>query len=290
MLTIDFVVETSLVAIYSNNLLSDKVFLKGGQALRIKERLVDRFSADLDFSTPGKIENVDLFFESLRESLIKEFYQNKFLVFDFKWVRRPAFRSKEIPDFWSGWAVEFKIIEEHKNNLSPEERSREALVPIGGSSPKITLDISEYEYCDSIENVKIKNVNVKSYSRTLLLLEKIRALCQQHPDYKLKGIDQRARDYYDIERLWQIVLQTGKTDAFLDDCAKHINNVFSAKGVDISLLEKIFEPDFIELQKSGWVAVQQTVSGKLSEFEYYNESLASLIKEIQNKMVICSNR
>ena len=60
MLTTDFVMETCLVAIFSNHL-PDPIHLKGGQALRIKEKITSRFSADMDFSNPSKIEDPDFF-------------------------------------------------------------------------------------------------------------------------------------------------------------------------------------------------------------------------------------
>lgn len=289
-LEIDYVIETSLVAIFSTDLLSESIYLKGGQALRVKEQLRNRFSADMDFSFPDKISDEDVFFEMMQTALEQEFYANGLSLFDFKAVRKPRFKAAGTPDFWSGWGVEFKLIEKSKRNDPPEKRSREALIPVGANSPTITIDISEHEYCGSVERIQIKGTQVNVYSRTLLILEKIRAICQQHPEYPYKSNDQRARDYYDIERLWSKVLKDGNTDAFLRDCASHFKAVFDAKGVTYDLLEKIFSPNFVELQRSGWSAVEVTVRGRLQPFEYYNETLKSIISEIKIRMIDSHNR
>lgn len=279
-LEIDFVIETCLVALYSRDIFSNNIFLKGGQALRLKENLRGRFSADIDFSTRTRTEDEDVFFDEMKSALAQEFFRHDLCLFDFKFVRRPKKRADNTPDSWSGWAVEFKLIEESKRNLNPTARSVQALIPKGDSSPIIEIDISEYEYCDGVEKMKVKGTLVGVYSRTLLLLEKIRAICQQHPEYPLKGEGQRARDYYDVERLWNLVLKSGSTEHFLKDCAQHISNVFAAKKVELDLLKKIFEPGFVQLQSADWASVKGTVNERLQPFEYYNESLSVLISEI----------
>lgn len=283
-LQIDHVIETCLVAIFSQDLFAEKIYLKGGQALRIKEKLKDRFSADIDFSTPQEIETNEVFFELLERALVGEFYSSGLSVFDFKAIRRPQIKSDFTPDFWGGWAVEFKLIEKDKRNLDLERRRREALIPVGAPSSKIEIDISEHEYCESTEKIKVKSVEVNVYSRTLLMVEKIRAICQSHRDYPHKETRPRARDYFDIERIWNIALSSGNSEAFLKDCAKHLRKVFGAKGVDLILLERIFDQAFVDMQKANWQEVERTVSASLKPFEYYNETLSLLIKDILKRL------
>lgn len=278
-MTIDHVIETLLLAIYSNKMLADKLILKGGQALRVKEKLINRFSADADFSTPQNIENTEIFFELLHTALSKEFHDQGYYVFSFKFTKRPKTLKTGAPDYWSGWGIEFKIIEANKRNLSKEKLDREALIPDGAISPRITLDVSEYEYCGSIEKIKIGHSDVvaTSYSRTLLILEKIRAICQQHPKYPHKNSDQRARDYYDIERLWEKSLQQDDETFFIEELQAHVRSVFAAKDVNTNLLVAIFEADFIEIQRSGWAQVVDTVKGRLQNFDYYVETLRRIV-------------
>lgn len=196
MIKIDEVVEMTLVAIYSKDVLNENLYLKGGQALRIAQNMRSRFSGDADFSTKKGFNENDPFFGHLRDSLYNEFLANDLYLFDFNYVRKPKIKKEGAPDFWGGWQVEFKLIEKEKMTQKLEDQRRQALIPEGAESPKIKLDISEYEYCESIETVKVKSVKVKVYTRVLLVLEKIRAICQQHPEYQLKGISSnRARDY-----------------------------------------------------------------------------------------------
>lgn len=278
---IEEVVETVVEALFSNEVLSPALYLKGGQALRLKEEISSRFSADIDFSTPDRIEPVEIFFEAMRSSLRGAFEKKQLYMFDFKFSKRPKNRDDGVPDFWAGWAVEFKLIELTKKNQFAVELSRSAIVPLGTNSPKIAIDISEHEFCGSHEEFKLGDTRVKVYSRALLILEKIRALCQQHPDYPFKSTDQRSRDYYDIERIWSKALAEDSHVKLIQECRRFIHQVFKAKDVSLELLDKIFDRGFIELQKQGWSTVQATVEGSLQEFEYYIESLRSLIAEIK---------
>jgi hypothetical protein len=280
--TIDQVIEKTLVAIYSNDVLNKELHLKGGQALRLAYDMKSRFSGDADFSTKNGFKNDDPFFDHLKESLYNEFFRNGLYLFDFKVTRRPELRKEGTPDFWGGWAIEFKLIAEGKMALNAETRRREAIVPEGAESSKIKIEISEYEYCGSIENIKVGSVQVKTYSRLLIVLEKIRAICQQHPDYPIKATTaDRARDYYDIECLYKKVLKEGGKAEFFKEAGKHLKKVFKAKEVSLALLDKIFEADFIALQAKGWSAVKGTVTGKTDAFDYYVENLKSIVADLK---------
>ncbi|MFZ3229013.1 MAG: nucleotidyl transferase AbiEii/AbiGii toxin family protein [Pseudobdellovibrio sp.] len=285
MISIDAVITISLTAIYSNDLLKDKLYLKGGQYLRMVAKIKNRFSVDTDFSTPNEIENEEIFFHALQEALSLEFYKNGFYLFSFKFSRKPKKRNSDIPDHWSGWAVEYKIIESSKRNLKQEELDRSAIIPDGAPNPKITLDISEYEFCGNTEKVKLAgSIEILSYSRVLVVLEKIRAICQQHPNYPLKKGNARSRDYYDIDILWNLALKEPGADPelFIQELKKYLRPVFEAKDVNLTLLKDIFEESFIESQKLGWPSVLETVSDKnIQGFDYYLENLKNIVNEIR---------
>ncbi len=282
MIDIDSVIETCLIAIYSNDVLNKKLYLKGGQALRIAYDQKTRLSADADFSMEVGIEEADPFFDLLRKSLYSEFSNKKFYLFDFKFTKKPKKNKDGAPDFWRGWEVEFKLITKDKMGDPLDKQRREAIVPEGSESPTIRLDISEFEYCKSIEKIKVKSVEVKVYSQVLIVLEKLRAICQQHPDYKLKSTTaDRARDYYDIERIYyKIIQKNGKKD-FLLECSKHLKKVFEAKGVDTQIIKSIFDESFVRLQAEGWEAVKATVNMKTDNFDYYLETLRDITYELQ---------
>lgn len=280
-ISIDEIITATLLAMFKDNIFDDKIYLKGGQALRIKEKLTSRFSADIDFSVPGAIQNPDDLFSKLKGALYAEFQSKGLHIFDFDYYKKPKVKKDGSPDFWSGWGMEFKLIQDSKKTLALDTMRRQALLPEGCVSTKITIDVSEYEYCGSVEKLKIGSVEIATYSRALLLLEKIRAICQQHSSYELKGVDSRARDFYDIEKLWQKVLKDKKHLTFIKECKIHIPHVFSSKNVPLELMDKIFEPDFLEIQKSGWETVKSTVSERIDSFDYYVENLREIIRLIQ---------
>lgn len=279
--SIDHVIEICLTAIYKNDLLNANLYLKGGQYLRVKENLKNRFSVDTDFSYDGKIEDSEAYFETLKSCLTQEFYSNGFYLFAFKFSRRPKMLAEDTPDFWIGWAVEFKFVENAKRNLKEDQLNREAIIAEGTNSPKVLIDISQSEYCGSYDIVKLDSVEVKTYSRELVILEKLRALCQQHRDYPYKDGNPRGRDYFDIEQLWTKAISDTNLDVeeFKARLLKYIKEVFSAKDVDLGLLRKIQDSEFIETQKLNWPSVEQTVAKDvLKPFSYYTENIKEIVK------------
>jgi len=109
----------------------------------------------------------------------------------------------------------------------------------------------------------------------LLVVEKIRAICQQHPDYAYRLSKNRARDFYDIYEL-----TSHMDDDFPRRCSDLIENVFKAKGVSLQFLGAFWNDDFIDEQRRGFDQVKDTVSGALQEFDVYVENLRFFVKEI----------
>jgi len=283
--SIEEIIIECLTCLYSNDYFKDEIYLKGGQAVRLVENIDYRFSADMDFSMSGKINQPDEFFKFTNEALVGHFEGHDLHLFDCKWVKKPKVRKNGLPDFWSGWQLEFKLIEKSKKLLPPAEKTREALIPKNTNTSKITLEISEYEYCGSVQKVNLKGSEVKAYSRVLIILEKVRAICQQHPDYKYSGNKQRTRDYYDIANLIEKSLKEDKENVanFYAESKKHLEKVFLAKEVPLNILDKIFTEDFLEIQKKGWATVEATTpSHNRQSFEYYAEVLKEFIRKIKS--------
>jgi hypothetical protein len=130
MISIDDVVTECLVALYSNDLFREKIYLKGGQAVRIAEKVDQRFSTDIDFSVENKLENTDEFFNYVRESLYNHFNGLGYYLFDFLTLKKPKVRADNIPDFWSGWQIEFKLILAKFKLESLDVQRRNAFVPV----------------------------------------------------------------------------------------------------------------------------------------------------------------
>ena len=282
MISAEEVIWKILVAIYSHDVLSEKMYLKGGQALRFVHGLKSRLSRDSDFSFPDKIKKENIFFGYLESAIKKEFLKNKLYVIDFKPTRKPKIKHTSSPDFWTGWAIEFKLITKEQLNLSKTRQFASAIVPEGFLTNKIPIDISEMEYCGSFETIKIKSIGIKVYSKPLLVLEKLRAICQSHPDYKYRNThSNRARDFYDIEQIYTQVLNEGKINDFFKELSKHIVKVFEAKDVPLSLINSCLNNDeFLKSQEIGWQEVQSTVRGLNQKFSYYIQTIKSIVEKI----------
>ena len=282
MIAAEEVVWKILIAIYSHDVLSEKMYLKGGQALRLIHGLKSRLSRDSDFSFSDKIDKEKIFFKYLESAIREEFLKSRLYVIDFKPTRKPKIKKTEAPDFWGGWAVEFKLITKEQLSLSEARRSSSAIVPEGFLTNKIPIDISEMEYCESFETIKVRSVEVKVYSKPLLVLEKLRAICQSHPGYKYRITQSnRARDFYDIEQIYTKVLNEGEINNFFKELSKHIVKVFEAKNVPLSLIDSCLNnDDFLKSQEIGWEEVKSTVKGLNQNFSYYVQTIKDIVKKM----------
>ena len=272
------ILTESLSALYSIEELGSQLVLKGGTALTFIENIDSRLSTDIDFSIPNQITDSKKFFAIVKHALTKHFAKLGYEVFDFNPQRRPSKPHKDNPPGWGGWKVEFKLILSGHNHADKETLRRNALMPEGHGSTKISLEISENEYCGLIKEGKIGGVIVRAYDPVILVLEKIRAICQQHKDYPHKRQTNRARDYFDIYQLSQKYRDTN----FLKLLGKHIDAVFEAKLVDKAILLKIFEDDFLEYQENGFEMVKATISipeKELQPFDFYVDHLRFLLED-----------
>jgi len=272
---IEEVITQTILAVYSTPSLSKILFLKGGSALRLFENLTSRLSLDTDFSVRTDIENEKIFFQDLKSSVISGFHSNKLDIIDFKWERKPNKIRKGFPDWWGGWLCEFKLVSIKHRGKVAETKRRNALIPDGANSSKVTVDISKHEYCGRKRIKTIKGVKIFGYSRELLVVEKIRAICQQHPKYLYKSNKDRARDFYDIYKL-----TANKDDDFTERCSSQIAKVFKAKEVPLDILESLWEDKFIDKQRPGFDGVKDTVIGEIEDFDFYVEHLRFLVRDI----------
>ena len=134
--------------------------------------------------------------------------------------------------------------------------------------------------------LKIRNERKKAtvywYSTEMLVVEKIRAICQQHPNYPhRRKTTNRARDFYDIANLIEKKIKNQELSNFKNKCAKLIDPIFEAKQVDKKIMKKIFEPEFITTMKEGWLLVLETIPNrKKREFEIYVDILEEFINSI----------
>lgn len=272
---IDEVLTLTIVGIYRSPLLSKELFLKGGSALRLLDDLTSRLSIDADFSVAESIKGEKKFFNAMKTSVGAEFRKLKYDIIDFKVEKRPKRKRKGYPALWGGWACEFKLVSFKHRGKDLVNKRRNALIPEGANSSKIIVEISEHEYCGKKRIRKIQGVEVLGYSRELLVLEKLRAICQQHPDYLYRLSKNRARDFYDIYELTE-----DADNGFAGRCSEHINKVFEAKEVPLEFISSLWDETFVDEQRRGFDEVRDTVSGDVHDFDVYLEHLRFLVKEI----------
>src|ERR1017187_3775967 len=103
--------RTSIVALFSDDILFERIVLKGGNAMSLVYQLGSRASLDLDFSIDGDFSDVedarDRIFKTLRERFSTAGYR----LFDERFDPKPMVVNKKKGDRWGGYIVEFKLIE-----------------------------------------------------------------------------------------------------------------------------------------------------------------------------------
>lgn len=258
-----------IIAMFTDDVLFEQLVLKGGNAISLVYGYGSRSSLDVDFSIEHEFADVAAASGRIKNALEDRFGASGYSVFDYKFGPRPREISTEIPKGWGGYRAEFKIIEREKfdaasGNLDIMRRNASVVGP--AQLRTFLIDISKCEYCAPKTERELERYSVFVYTPAMLAIEKLRAICQQMPEYPLRERKTaRARDFYDI---WLIVSSTGIDLTALDNAELAIN-IFAAKEVDLNLLEKL--GTVREFHRPDWPAVQDSVAGDLEDFDFYFE-------------------
>lgn len=276
-MTIEEVLREVIIAIYSSPRLAKLLILKGGSAMRMFDDLRSRLSFDADFSIEKPLKRVAPVKNEMKKCLTSRFSAHSFDIIDFHFDRRPKAENRDFPAWWGGWRCEFKLVSRKHRGKSLDAKRRFALKPEPSPSPKITIDLSEHEYCGKKRTKTVDGSKIQAYSKEMLVLEKLRAICQQHPEYPYRRERKnRARDFYDIYAL--TIYASGE---FIARCKQHVKAVFAAKEVGLWLLRALWDDyDFIDEFRRGFELVKNTVSGKVEDFETYLEHVRFLVQDI----------
>lgn len=243
--------NTVITSIFSNDILLDKLTLKGGNALEF-QGVTDRASQDIDFAiTEGVNFNCEKYGPMIKKSLIDGFAAAGYEVINFKLDVRPQKKSKVIEQYnskidfedivWGGYHIKFGIIQKEKYESLIENHVEN----IGAhaettweNKKNIEIDLSKEEYTDPREEKELDGYTIYIYTPIMLVYEKIRASCQQLPQYTIGSSKERARDLSDI---YGIIIQTDNLyEQILDPQNIYIlKKMFILKGVDFKLLTKL---------------------------------------------------
>jgi predicted nucleotidyltransferase component of viral defense system len=267
-----------LIALFSDDELMDALVLKGGNALALIYKVGSRASVDMDFSIQSAFSDVERTGERIFQGLKREFGLIGYVVFDEKFEVKPSKRNPQQPDWWGGYIVEFKLAEralydELRDDIEGLRRRSEELGPL--HKRKYTIDISQNEFCEGKVEREIDDYMIYVYSLEMIAAEKLRAICQQMPEYEFGNKTPRARDFYDIR---QIVSQNG-IELTTEENLKMLSAIFAAKQVPLESLDEIYK--YREYHALDWPSVEASISGKSEDFNSHFDFVVKLASTIQ---------
>lgn len=263
----DEIRRRTIIALFSDDTLFDELVLKGGNAISLIYGFGQRASLDLDFSIENDFADIPDTERRIVAALQARFGEVGFTVFDAKFDSRPMRERPGANPRWGGYQLEFKLIEKSKEaRLAGDIAAirRNALVVGPDQMRCFVVDFSKYEFCGGKVERELENYTIYVYTPQMIVLEKLRAICQQMPEYKLNPNKRaRARDFYDIHLLMSaenIDLASGENIVLLKD-------IFGAKEVPLDLLRDVSRQ--YEFHRLDWPAVTDSVSEPLQEFDFY---------------------
>lgn len=269
--------RTILTAIAADDYLVEQFVLKGGNALELVHGIGARASVDLDFSIATDFDEPDEVATRLRVSLEDRFDAIGRLVFDYDFRERPAGRERGAP--WGGYTASFKLIArelaaELDEHLEAMRRQSEVVGPSDKRSFRI--EISAFEYVEGRIEAEVDHFPCYVYSLEMIVAEKLRALCQQSPEYaKRVHPTPRARDFYDI----YAALTEGAVSVERPRFQELIVRVFEAKTVDLSILGRLEAQR--EFHRTDWPSVQGAVRKSLRDFDYYFDYVIEEVRTLE---------
>ena len=150
---------------------------------------------------------------------------------------------------------------------------------------KFTVDISRHEYVKDKELTLLDDYYIYVYSPRMIVLEKLRAICQQTEEYteiiethKPRG---RAQDFFDI----YIILESfPEIDLTSQKTISELKEVFRIKKVPLSILNKL--ENYREFHRDSFTAVIDTVfkSDQLKDYDFYFDYVLEKIELINENL------
>jgi hypothetical protein len=269
----------AITAVFSDDLLFEKVVLKGGNALSLAHRLSKRTSLDLDFSIEGDFEDLDEIRERLRRALEDRFSSAGLVVFDFKFEPKPSTPREGQDPRWGGYMASFKVSEKSRYDESKGDLAalrRDSLVTGPAQRRVFTIDLSKYEYVAGKVELELDDFTIYVYSPEMIAIEKLRAICQQMPDYPPKRHSTaRARDFYDIH----LVTVASGMDFSAPANLELTRQIFEAKEVPLEFLGRI--KDEREFHRPDWDSVRASSSEDVEDFDYYFDFVTRLVESMK---------
>jgi len=274
-LTADDVKRLAIVGLASVRGLTERLVLKGGNLLDLVYDVAPRSSVDLDFSMPDEFTTEEL--QSLEEmveaGLQQVFAEEGHIVFDVTVTERPSIVSVQMKAFWGGYRIEFKLIDLdlYEEHAGDPQRLRVSAMDLGpGHRKAFRIEISKFEHCTEKSPRDFQGSTVYVYTPAMMVLEKLRAICQQMPEYRdlvrSHPGSPRARDFVDIHAVMD---HFPGVDLASSENRLLLRQIFKAKRVPLELIGRV--ANFREYHREGFASVVDTVRPgiTLQGFDFY---------------------
>ena len=112
-----------------------------------------------------------------------------YVVFDEKLDPKPRLSGSDARPWWGGYELKFKLIEKQKHSVMqarPDKMRIDSLV-VGPNQQRVfTVDLSKHEYTTGKVELELDDYTIFVYTPAMLTIEKLRAICQQMPEYEPK--------------------------------------------------------------------------------------------------------
>lgn len=271
--TLDYaaVRRISIVSLFSDDVLLEQLVLKGGNAMALIYGFGHRASLDIDLSIDGDFDDLNDVRARIFKALREQFQRAGYVLFDEKFEPKPSLPN--VDPRWGGYVIQFKLIDKAAYDTfggDPEQIRRNALVTGPGQQRTFRIELSKHEFCDTKTEKELDHYTIYVYTPEMIAIEKLRALCQQLPEYGSRlHKTARARDFYDI----YVLAKEARVRVGDSQNADLIRAIFSAKDVPLDFIERIAETR--EFHRPDWPSVRDSVAGELKEFDYYFDFVVS---------------
>ena len=241
----------------------------------------ERGSLDLDYSIVGDLEDADACGRRLLKVLREHFAALGLMMFDESFEARPR---RSVAQWWGGYEARFKLIASGDAEAlggDVERLRRDSLLSGPAQQRVFQVQISKHEYCDPSTVAEIDGTAVRIYTPLMLIAEKLRALCQQMPEYApRRHPTPRARDFFDICRLLDLMGDRFSTAAL----GQLLPPVFAGKDVDLPLLLRVRE--YRVFHEEEWPSVIPAVRGRVEDFDFYFQRVQQLIESLHSTGIV----
>ena len=279
-----------LISLVSDDILFNKLVLKGGTCLELAYKIHCRSSKDIDFSIDNEFSDKEIkqILKVLPTIFNQHFNKIGYYAFDFKIKNKPVHIPVDIK--MTGYNLSFKLVSADIQNEFQNDiyQLRNRALSLGQAGKKdFVIDISKFEYTKNKKALDIDGHKIYVYPPVMIICEKLRAICQKMKEYRNNTGDvdlPRARDFWDI---YLIQENLPKVDFKLKENRNILRQVFAAKDVDLNLLLKLKEKRHIHADDFKNVQLTDVANKKYPAiFDFYFEYVLDLIKDLEEFWIV----